>query len=115
MSTYLTDKERFDRKPFQLEDLSKIVPLDQSANWSDMGAYKTSTVLWWLEEKFRKNVFVADTNGEITPARQRVKAPKILIVTTRSGKGTYWKLTPIIESGWELYNLSRKRITLVID
>jgi len=98
MSTYLTDKERFDRKPFQLEDLSKIVKLDKSANWSDMGAYKTSTVLWWLEEKLK-----------------HIEAPKILIVTTRSGKGTYWKLTPIVQPEWELYNLSRKRITLVID
>jgi SNF2 family DNA or RNA helicase len=97
MSDYLTKTEQYSRKPFQLEDLSKIVKLDHSANWSDMGAYKTSTALWWLQEKLRD-----------------IEAPKMLIITTRLGKGTYWKLTPIIQPTWELYNIQRKKISMVL-
>lgn len=93
----LTEKERFSKKPFQLEDLSRIIKNGNSANWSDMGCYKTSTALWWLQEKLR---------GE--------KAPKMLIITTRSGKGTYWKLAPIIQPTWELFNVQRNRITMVL-
>lgn len=97
MSNYLTQKEQYSRKPFQLEDLSHICKLENSANWSDMGAYKTSTALWWLQEKLRG-----------------IKAPKMLVITTRSGKGTYWKLAPIIQPEWELYNIQRKKILMVL-
>ena len=97
MSEYLTQKEQYSRKPFQLEDLSHITKRDHSANWSDMGAYKTSTALWWLQELMRET-----------------KAPKMLVITTRSGKGTYWKLAPIIQPTWELYNIQRKKICLVL-
>lgn len=97
LTDILTEKERYERKPFQLEDLSHIIKVEHSANWSDMGCYKTSTALWWLQEKLRD-----------------VEAPKMLIITTRSGKGTYWKLTPIIQPSWELYNVQRKKISMVL-
>jgi len=93
----LTEQERYSKKPFQLEDLSKMVKRDTVANWSDMGVYKTSTGLWWLNEKTK-----------------HIQAPKMLIITTRSGKGTYWKLAPILMPTWELYNVQRKKISLVL-
>jgi hypothetical protein len=97
MDNLLTTQERYSQKPFQLEDLSSMIKRDNCANWSDMGAYKTSTGIWWLQTKL-----------------QNVEAPKMLVITTRSGKGTYWKLAPIIVPEWELYNIQRKKILMVL-
>lgn len=83
---------------FQVTDLAKLDELDHSANWSEMGCYKTSTVLWWFARK------AADKPN-----------PKFLVVTTRSGKGTYFQLTPQIHPDWEIFNVQRKRIALVLD
>jgi SNF2 family DNA or RNA helicase len=89
-----------DIKPawFQFVDLRKLVELENSANWSEMGAYKTSTGLWLLEQWVRD-----------------IKKPRMLIVTTKSGKGTYWQLVPKIHPDWEVYNVQRKKIKLLIN
>jgi len=60
---------------FQIEDLEQLTNLSNSANWSEMGAKKTSTGLWMIER---------------LAAAETIKCPKVLIVTTRSGKGTFF-------------------------
>lgn len=78
--------------PFQLEDVPHIVEREWSANWSEMGAYKTSTVLWAVRQWVKK--FVDKPN------------PRVLVVTTRSGKGTYFKHAPDLLPEYELFNLT---------
>lgn len=81
---------------FQEEDLQKLVELPNSANWSEMGAKKTSTGLWMVER--------------IAKA-ENITNPKVLIVTTRSGKGTFFQLAPLLLPKWQLYNADLKGIS----
>jgi len=103
------------KKPFQEQELEQLVPLDNCANWDEMGCFKTSTVLWWLEEKFKHKAYEVDSDGVAEQTVVSEKAPKVLVITTRSGKGTYWLLTPQVHPNWELFNIQRKKVTLVID
>lgn len=77
--------------PFQIDDMEQLEDRVWSCNWSEMGCYKTSTVLWliprWAE-------------------RLNVKNPKVLIITTRSGKGTYFKHVPDLLPEYDLLNLT---------
>jgi SNF2 family DNA or RNA helicase len=86
--------------PFQIEDLTKLGDLEHSSNWSEMGCYKTSTALWLMEYWAKKD---------------NIEVPKFLVVTTRSGKGTYFQLTPKVHPDWELYNVQRQKLRLVLD
>ena len=85
--------------PFQVEDMDALNERSWSANWSEMGCYKTSTVCWliprWAEQLGVDN-------------------PKVLIITTRSGKGTYFKHVPDLLPDYELLNVNTSRINLVL-
>ena len=85
--------------PFQVEDMDALFERSWSANWSEMGCYKTSTVCWliprWAEQLGVDN-------------------PKVLIITTRSGKGTYFKHVPDLLPDYELLNVNTSRINLVL-
>lgn len=86
--------------PFQLEDIPRITERDWSANWSEMGAYKTSTVLWSIPRWC---------------ARAGIENPKVLIITTRSGKGTYFKHVPDLLPDYECLNLKTSSCSIVLD
>lgn len=74
---------------WQQDDLEHLMGLDASANWSQMGCYKTSTALWLTERKT-----LSITN------------PSVLIVTTRSGKGAYFRDIPrCLERDWKIFNV----------
>lgn len=83
---------------FQVSDLSHLEERDWSANWSEMGCYKTSSALWLIERKLKY-----------------VENPKVLIITTRTGKGTYFKLGPSILPAWTFYNVNSRRTDLVLN
>jgi len=83
---------------FQVSDLEQLEALGNSANWSEMGAYKTTTILWLLQRKLKEKT-----------------APKILVITTRSGKGTYFKHAPVLDPDYEVFNVQRQKITLVLE
>lgn len=85
---------------FQLEDIPHIVERDWSANWSEMGAYKTSTVLWSIPRWCK---------------RAGIENPKVLVITTRSGKGTYFKHVPDLLPEYEVINLNTSRASLMLD
>lgn len=90
----------FEPAPFQVEDLAHLEERDWSANWSEMGCYKTSTVLW-LIERWAK--------------RHEIENPRVLIITTRSGKGTYFKHAPIQLPKYELFNVVSNDCKIVME
>jgi SNF2 family DNA or RNA helicase len=85
---------------FQMEDMGHLLDRKWSANWSEMGAFKTSTVCWLIERWSKK---------------YGIKNPKVLIVTTRSGKGTYFKHAPKQLPEYNLFNLLTNEVRLIME
>jgi SNF2 family DNA or RNA helicase len=84
---------------WQQEDLEKYIHLDNSADWSQMGCFKTSSALWKLQNKL-----------------EHVENPSVLVVTTSSGKGAYFRDIPqTINSDWQIINLKSDGIYLIIN
>lgn len=84
---------------WQIEDLEFLRNLDASANWSQMGCFKTSTALWLTESKTRD-----------------IKWPAVLIVTTRSGKGSYFRDIPrCLEREWQIFNIKSDGVYLLLN
>lgn len=85
--------------PWQLEDLEKLQEIDNSANWSQMGCYKTSTCLWNIENKLD-----IETN------------PRVLIITTASGKGAYFRDVPkTLDKRWQIMNVKSDGVYLILS
>lgn len=82
---------------WQLKDLDYLASKPYSANWSEMGCYKTSTCLWLAMRK------VAG-----------IKNPAILIITTPGGKGTYFDMVPEILPDYTLFNVGTQGISIVL-
>lgn len=91
-------------EPYQLEDLEHLfsqsirTELGGTANWSEMGAKKTSTGLWLIQR------LVDELNPE---------NPSILIITTKSGKGTFFKLAPKILPGFTIFNVQSQGLSVI--
>jgi SNF2 family DNA or RNA helicase len=85
--------------PFQFEDMDVLEDRVWSCNWSEMGCYKTSTVLWMIPR---------------WAARLNIEKPKVLIITTRSGKGTYFKHVPDLLPQYDLFNLTVNECRLIM-
>jgi chromodomain-helicase-DNA-binding protein 4 len=81
---------------FQNEDLAYLEDLDYSANWSEMGTYKTTTGLWLAERKLKD-----------------VENPALLIITTKMGKGTYFDAIPKTLPSWAFINMDARKITRI--
>lgn len=90
--------KRFDVAPWQLEDLQRLVERTWSANWSEMGARKTTTGLWLAEAKLRG-----------------IENPNVLVVTTKSGKGTFFDIAPEVLEGWSIFNVTTKDVRLYLQ
>jgi hypothetical protein len=88
---------KFKRQWFQEEDLARLVELDQSANWSEMGAMKTTTVEWLMAEKLKG-----------------FANPRVLIITTKTGKGTYFESLHEVLPEWDVFTVDTKGAKLVI-
>lgn len=88
---------KFKMHEFQRDDLTFLSELDNSANWSEMGAMKTTTAIWLAKLKLA-----------------HIPNPRILIITTKSGKGTY------IESLWEtwpeceVFNIGPSKTNIIV-
>jgi SNF2 family DNA or RNA helicase len=85
--------------PFQIKDMEILEDRMWSTNWSEMGCYKTSTVLWMIPRWAKK---------------LNVEKPKVLIITTRSGKGTYFKHVPDLLPAYDLFNLTVSECRLMM-
>jgi len=91
----LITEERFEPRDWQKRDLSYLGPMPYSANWSQMGCYKTSTGLWLLEKKKVRNA---------------------LIITSKVGKGSYFSdFYRCLPEAWQLYNVGIGKTTLRIN
>lgn len=130
-STSLTDDEieqlkfegytsKFIRTDWQQADIvhllrhhDKLVENDKSgkenslglANWSEMGCYKTSTGLWLIdrlldEAKARQSL----------PGPKVTKAPSVLIITSKGGKGTFLEAIPEILPEYTLINVETQAL-----
>ena len=84
---------------WQREDLDKYGALEHSADWSQMGCYKTSSALWRLERKLANE-----------------KNPAVLVVTTASGKGAYMRDIPkTVDSKWQIINYKSDGFYLILN
>jgi len=84
---------------WQKEDLKQLERLSSSANWSQMGCFKTSTALWLLNRRLR-----------------HIENPAVLIITTQSGKGSYFRDVPkCLPSKWQVVNVKSNGIHLIIN
>lgn len=92
LTSLLEDVPTYSKTPWQEKDLRYLGPMPYSANWSEMGAYKTSTLLWLMQHKKVKNG---------------------LIITSKLGKGSYFSdFYACLPEAWELYNLTIHEVTL---
>jgi hypothetical protein len=82
---------------FQREDLGFLTELDSSANWSEMGSFKTTTAEWLFSHKLR-----------------HIPNPRVLIVTTKSGKGTYFESLTDVLPEWDIFNVGTTRNRMVL-
>jgi SNF2 family DNA or RNA helicase len=73
---------------WQTEDLDHIADKPWSANWSEMGCYKTSTALWLIGRKLKD-----------------IENPRVLVVSSKTGKGAWFRDTPKVLAGWTVINL----------
>jgi len=94
----LTDlPEGITRPDWQVEDLMFLAGRDHSANWSEMGCFKTTTGLWLAQAK-----------------TINVENPCILIITTAGGKGTYFDMVPRIMDGYTLFDVGTQALSIVL-
>lgn len=97
MSLFQTESlERYSMEPWQYEDIDYMCDRPYSANWSEMGTYKTSTGLWLMDKVVREV--------------QKVDRPHCLIITSKGGKGTYFDAMPKCLPEWTLYNVETQRV-----
>lgn len=88
---------KFYMHDFQREDISTLAELDGSANWSEMGAMKTTTAEWLWEEKLA-----------------HIPNPRVLVVTTKSGKGAYYESLKEVLPEWNVYSVGPRQFNLVV-
>jgi len=88
---------KFKKQWFQLEDIPILSEDDASANWSEMGAMKTTTAEWLWAEMLKD-----------------IPNPRVLAITTKTGKGAYYESLPEVLPEWDVYNVGTDRTTLVI-
>ena len=99
----LEQKLEYFTTEWQEEDLAELLDENRQylsgANWSEMGCYKTTTGLWYAERYAKKN---------------NIENPRVLIITTKSGKGTYRDAIPkALPPTWKTYNLSTKQVSVI--
>src|SRR4051794_9855108 len=73
----LPQYEKYEPADWQTEDLDYLQNRSWSGNWSEMGCFKTSTALWLMEKRL-----------------ENVENPRVLIITTKRGKGSYFSDIP---------------------
>lgn len=91
----LSRPDQYEPSDWQNEDLANyendFEKRPFSANWSEMGCRKTTTGLWLIERILEK---------------LELDKANVLIVTTKSGKGTYWDAIPkSLGPEWRIYNV----------
>ncbi len=98
-------EEGYKSTPWQEEDLATHLAKTfednpHYADWSEMGCYKTSSGLWLAER-------VIEALGEVN------FTPRLLIITSRNGKGTYYDALPktLALKGWKFFDINVNGVT----
>lgn len=96
-------QETYHSTEWQEEDLEQLLDPERtfphSANWSEMGCFKTTTGLWLAQR------YCSD---------RAIENPNVLIITTKSGKGTYRDAIPkSLPSNWKTYNINTKGVDVI--
>lgn len=82
--------DKYSPSDWQEEDLTHLTSQDYSANWSEMGCRKTTTGLWLMDRRVKQLTGIV---------------PIVLIVTSKSGKGTYFDAIPKSVEGYQVYDI----------
>lgn len=88
---------KFIMQPTQVEDISRLIEQDSSGNFSEMGCMKTSTAEWLWQGKTK-----------------HIPNPRVLVITTKSGKGTYFESLSEVLPDWDVYTTSTTRTSMVL-
>lgn len=88
--------------PWQRDDIDHLAAREWSANWSEMGCFKTTTGLWLIAKKIKE---------------LKLENPSILIVTSKSGKGTFYQTIPHLPEykGYEILDVGTAGISIYKD
>lgn len=97
---YTHDDQVDPPEDWQKKDIENLMNHPFSANWSQMGCKKTSTGLWLIQRQMREN---------------KIEKPAILIITSKSGKGTFYQLAPHILEGYTLLTITAQGLAVVKD
>lgn len=93
--------KKFVPADWQLFDLGHLAErhnvAHNSANWSEMGCFKTSSVLWLAQHHVRE-----------------IEHPSILIITSPSGKGTYYEAIPEILPEYTMFDVTTKGLFYIL-
>lgn len=91
---------------WQIDDIENMTNHPFSANWSQMGCKKTSTGLWLIQRQLK----AAREKGTLVGPE-----PSVLIITSRSGKGTFYQLAPHILQGFTFLSVQADGMYLFKD
>jgi SNF2 family DNA or RNA helicase len=91
---FFAPTEQYEMQDWQEKDIIEMQPRAGTADWSEMGCYKTTTALWLVAERNIRNV---------------------LIITSKNGKGTYFDAFPKSLTGWDVFNVNLRKTTRFID
>ena len=95
----LSSDEKLIPADWQREDIARLIEADRSANWSDMGCYKTSSALWMTDYVMKQ---------------KEIEHPAILVITTRSGKGAFFRDIPKTTEGYTVFNVDNTKVKIVL-
>lgn len=88
---------KFKMHDFQREDIAYLAESNSSANWSEMGAMKTTTAEWLWNQKLA-----------------HIPNPRVLVITTKTGKGTYYESLGEVLPEWDVFTVGTKRFQMVL-
>ena len=91
---------------WQIDDIENCCNHEFSANWSQMGCKKTSTGLWLAQRQIKH---IQATDGTVQ------EHPAILIITSRTGKGTFFQLAPHILEGYTILSMNSDGLYILRD
>src|SRR5258708_27438714 len=92
-------KRKFIKEDWQTVDIFHLLrqTTHGTANFSEMGCYKTSTGLWYVDRKLRE---------------AGVTKPSILIISSKSGKGTFLEAIPEILPEYTILSVDTQALSL---
>lgn len=88
---------KFKMDDIQREDIARLVEDKSTADWSEMGCYKTTTAEWLWHAKLK-----------------HIPNPRVLVISTKNGKGPYYESLHECIPEWDVFTIDRKKVRPVI-